>query len=48
MQPHLLSDGFHCSDLLVREGAASAQIKSVQDTALSYMAKWIAEWKPTA
>ncbi|RDX43248.1 peptidase S28 [Lentinus brumalis] len=48
MQPHLLSDGFHCSDLLVREGAASAKVKSVQDSAVSYMAKWIAEWKPTA
>ncbi len=48
MQPHLDSDGFHCSDLLIREGAASAQVKSVQDQAVSTMAKWIEEWKPTA
>ncbi|KAI0800449.1 peptidase S28 [Fomes fomentarius] len=48
MQPHLDSDGFHCSDLLIREGAASAQVKSVQDQAVSTMAKWIGEWKPTA
>lgn len=48
MQPHLLSDGFHCSDLLVDEGEASAKVKSVQDTALTYMEKWLSEWKPTA
>ncbi|KAI0365894.1 peptidase S28 [Pilatotrama ljubarskyi] len=48
MQPHLLSDGFHCSDLLVREGKASAKVQSVQDTAVAYMQKWLAEWKPSA
>ncbi|KAI0764283.1 peptidase S28 [Trametes elegans] len=47
-QPHLLSDGFHCSDLLVREGAASAEVKSVQEAALGYFAKWLAEWTPSA
>ncbi|KAI1784405.1 peptidase S28 [Ganoderma leucocontextum] len=48
LQPHLLSDGFHCSDMLVQEGAASASVKSVQDTAVSYVAKWISAWEPTA
>ncbi|KAH9888524.1 peptidase S28 [Cubamyces lactineus] len=47
-QPHLLADGFHCSDMLIREGAASSKIKSVQDTALQYMQEWIAEWVPSA
>ena len=47
-QPHLLSDGFHCSDMLVREGAASASVKTVQDSAVSYVAQWISEWQPTA
>ena len=48
MQPHLLSDGFHCSDLLVRMGKASASVKNVQDQAVNYMARWIGDWKPTA
>ncbi|KAH9925851.1 peptidase S28 [Epithele typhae] len=47
-QPHLLSDGFHCSDLLVREGAASAKVKAVQDQAVEIMKGWIAEWAPSA
>ncbi|PIL26625.1 hypothetical protein GSI_11291 [Ganoderma sinense ZZ0214-1] len=47
-QPHLLSDGFHCSDMLIQEGAASASIKTVQDTAVSYIAQWISQWTPTA
>ncbi|KAM5545186.1 hypothetical protein V8D89_001297 [Ganoderma adspersum] len=46
-QPHLLSDGFHCSDMLIREGVASASVKSVQDTAVSYIAQWISQWKAT-
>ncbi|OJT07638.1 hypothetical protein TRAPUB_1498 [Trametes pubescens] len=48
MQPHLLSDGFHCSDLLVDQGEASAKVKSVQGTALTYFEKWHAEWTPSA
>lgn len=48
LQPHLLSDGFHCSDLLVDQGQASAKVKSVQDTALTYFEKWHAAWTPSA
>ena len=48
LQPHLLSDGFHCSDLLISEGAASAAVKSVQDTAMSYITQWVSEWRPAA
>ncbi|CDO72685.1 hypothetical protein BN946_scf184985.g105 [Trametes cinnabarina] len=47
-QPHLISDGFHCSDMLVREGAASAKVKSVQDAAIAYMKEWFAQWSPSA
>ncbi|EJF57333.1 hypothetical protein DICSQDRAFT_69770 [Dichomitus squalens LYAD-421 SS1] len=47
LQPHLLSDGFHCSDLLIQETAASPQTKSVQDIAVSYITQWISEWKPS-
>ncbi|RPD62559.1 peptidase S28 [Lentinus tigrinus ALCF2SS1-7] len=46
LQPHLVSDGFHCSDLLGSE-AASSHVKAVQDAALDYMKKWYAEWKPS-
>ncbi|KAI9063967.1 peptidase S28 [Trametes sanguinea] len=46
-QPHLLSDGFHCTDMLVREGAASAKVKSVQDAAVAYMREWFAQWTPS-
>ena len=48
LQPHLLSDGFHCSDLLVREGVASAKVKAVQDQAVQYLAQWIGEWTPSS
>ncbi|KAH9856842.1 peptidase S28 [Lenzites betulinus] len=47
-QPHLLSDGFHCSDLLTREGAASPKVLNVQQTALQYLEKWLSEWTPSA
>lgn len=46
VQPRLLGDGFHCSDLLIREGAVSTKIKGVQDQAVQYMAQWIGEWTP--
>ncbi|KAI0644791.1 peptidase S28 [Trametes meyenii] len=48
LQPHLLSDGFHCSDLSIGEGKASTKVKSVQDTAVAYMREWFAEWVPSA
>ncbi|KAI8968824.1 peptidase S28 [Trametes punicea] len=48
LQPHLLSDGFHCSDMLIQEGIASAKVKSVQDAAVQYVQKWLAEWAPSA
>ncbi|KAM5545184.1 hypothetical protein V8D89_001295 [Ganoderma adspersum] len=48
LQPHLLSDGFHCSDMLIGAGDASASVKTVQDTAVSYIATWISQWEPTA
>ncbi|RDX48552.1 peptidase S28 [Lentinus brumalis] len=46
LQPHLLSDGFHCSDMLASEGKSKA-VKEVQDKAVEYMTKWYADWKKT-
>ncbi len=46
LQPHLLSDGFHCSDMLASEGKSKA-VKEVQDEAVEYMTKWYADWKKT-
>lgn len=44
LQPHLVSDGFHCSDMLASEGSSKA-VKKVQDAAGGYMKKWHADWK---
>ena len=44
LQPHLVSDGFHCSDMLASEGSSKA-VKKVQDAAVGYMKKWHADWK---
>ena len=46
-QPIFIGDGFHCSDLIISEGAASEKIKAVQDTAVDYMTTWIAQWSPS-
>ncbi|QRV89989.1 Serine carboxypeptidase S28 [Ceratobasidium sp. AG-Ba] len=45
LQPIAVSDGFHCSDLLARFGAADPTVLSVQKLALAYMTKWIKEWQ---
>ncbi|TBU29166.1 peptidase S28 [Dichomitus squalens] len=47
LQPHLLSDGFHCSDMS-RGSAISPRIAAVQKQALQYMTQWHAAWKPSA
>ncbi|KAI0737246.1 peptidase S28 [Daedaleopsis nitida] len=49
MQPRLeSSDGYHCSDLLMRESAASASVKKVQDDAVGKLAQWLLQWTPSA
>ncbi|QRW04214.1 Serine carboxypeptidase S28 [Ceratobasidium sp. AG-Ba] len=45
LQPIAVSDGFHCSDLLARFGAADPTVLSVQKLALAYMTKWVKEWQ---
>ncbi|OAX31159.1 hypothetical protein K503DRAFT_777807 [Rhizopogon vinicolor AM-OR11-026] len=41
-------DGFHCSDMITKSGIDDPTIAAVQETALEYMAEWLAEWKPSA
>ena len=48
MQPHLLTDGFHCSDMRLSESRASKSITAAQDKALEYLKKWHKDWHPTA
>ncbi|KAJ1307848.1 hypothetical protein OPQ81_001929 [Rhizoctonia solani] len=45
LQPIAVSDGFHCSDLLMRFGAADKTVYDVQQLAIAYFTKWIKEWQ---
>ena len=47
LQPIAEGDGFHCSDLIMANGAVDATVAAVQDEALGYMRAWLAEWKPS-
>lgn len=44
-QPIGVSDGFHCSDLAVSNGAVDATVKAVQDQILASMKTWMGDWK---
>ncbi|KAI0751819.1 peptidase S28 [Daedaleopsis nitida] len=48
MQPHLITDGFHCSDMMRSEGLLSPHVKAAQDAAVGYMTKWFKDWHPTS
>ncbi|KAI0333427.1 peptidase S28 [Cubamyces sp. BRFM 1775] len=48
LQPHLLGDGYHCSDMLISEGISSPAVLKVQNTVVDYLGKWLAEWKPSS
>ena len=47
-QPHLIGEGFHCSDMLTAEGNVNPSVKAVQQEALQYIAQWLEDWKPSA
>lgn len=47
MQPHLITDGFHCSDMRRSEGLLSPHVKAAQDAAVGSMVKWFKDWRPT-
>ncbi|KAI0332897.1 peptidase S28 [Cubamyces sp. BRFM 1775] len=48
LQPHLLGDGYHCSDMLISEGNLSSLVNAEQQQTLQYFAQWLADWKPTS
>ena len=48
MQPHLITDGFHCSDMKRSEGLLSPHVKAAQDAAVGYMVKWFKDWHPSS
>ncbi|KAJ6515446.1 serine carboxypeptidase S28-domain-containing protein [Mycena sanguinolenta] len=45
-QPIAEGEGYHCADLLSREGTANPTVKAVQTEGLASIKKWIAAWKP--
>ncbi|KAG1811668.1 peptidase S28 [Suillus variegatus] len=40
-------DGFHCSDLITKNGIVDPTVAVVQEAALRYMKEWLAEWRPS-
>ena len=47
-QPVVVSDGFHCSDLLNRNALVDDTILDVHTQALASMKTWLADWTPTS
>ncbi|KAJ7852314.1 serine carboxypeptidase S28-domain-containing protein [Mycena leptocephala] len=45
-QPIAVGEGYHCADLLTREGAANPTVAAVQAHGLASIQTWIAAWKP--
>jgi hypothetical protein len=41
-----LSDGYHCSDLITREGTHDATVLAVQQQGLAAMSRWLPTFKP--
>ncbi|KAI0332896.1 peptidase S28 [Cubamyces sp. BRFM 1775] len=48
LNPHLLGEGFHASDMSMLEGDADPSVRAVQLKALQYLSQWLSEWKPSA
>lgn len=46
-QPIAMGEGYHCADLLTREGLANPTVLAVQAHALASIKSWLAAWKPT-
>ncbi|KAG2039982.1 peptidase S28 [Suillus americanus] len=47
-RPIYEGDGFHCTDLVIRNGVVDATVAAVQEAGLMYMKEWLAEWEPSA
>ncbi|KAH9886026.1 peptidase S28 [Cubamyces lactineus] len=48
LNPHLLGEGFHASDMSILEGDANPSVRAVQLKTLQYLSQWLSEWKPSA
>ena len=44
-RPIEVSDGFHCSDLITKNGQVDSTVQSVIDAGLKALGGWLAEWK---
>ncbi|KAJ7500019.1 peptidase S28 [Mycena latifolia] len=47
-RPIAVGEGFHCADLLTREGVANPTVAAVQSQALASIHAWIAAWESVA
>ncbi|KAJ6475650.1 serine carboxypeptidase S28-domain-containing protein [Mycena vulgaris] len=45
-QPIAVGEGYHCADLLTREGLANPSVSAVQSQGLASIQTWVAAWKP--
>lgn len=45
-QPLAISDGFHCADLITKNGQVDNTVLSVQKQGLRSMKSWLSEWEP--
>ncbi|KAG1787150.1 serine carboxypeptidase S28-domain-containing protein [Suillus plorans] len=45
--PIYQGDGFHCSDMLAKNGIVDPTVAAVQEAGLRYMKEWLAEWRPS-
>jgi hypothetical protein len=41
-------DGFHCTDLVVRNDIVDSTVLAVQEAGLMYMKEWLVEWESSA
>lgn len=41
---NIIPGGFHCSDLLVANGAANAGVQAIIDKEVAQIKAWVAEW----
>ena len=46
-QPIYEGDGFHCSDLITKNGQVDPTVQEVIDAGLQALGGWLAEWKPS-
>ena len=48
LNPHLLGEGYHATDMSIIDGDVNPSVRAVQLKALQYLSQWLSEWKPSA